>query len=314
MTRLWLEAGERARPADLAELWRALLGSAPRPSGGAAPRSPQRAPHVHARDLRRSGRLGARAVVLRARALRSRSTPARRPRLAGRRHGSAARLLLLVPQPVLVPGGAARLRAAASASTSSSPSAGVIPMAMRGQSVPRAKRLHTLRDADREAARLGMPFGRIHDPIGDGRDALPARGRARPRRRSRARVRARGQPRRSGPRRSTSRATTGCGRCASGPGSTGPTAPAALENDALPGPRAGEHRGARGARPLGRAAVRLRGRAVLGSGPDRGRRDRPAGRGIGARWRPEPPNLVLLITDQQRAPQHWPADPAGSTR
>jgi 2-hydroxychromene-2-carboxylate isomerase len=45
---------------------------------------------------------------------------------------------------------------------------GVIPMAMRGQSVPRAKRLHTLRDADREAARLGMPFGRIHDPIGSG--------------------------------------------------------------------------------------------------------------------------------------------------
>ncbi len=45
---------------------------------------------------------------------------------------------------------------------------GVIPMAMRGQAVPRAKRLHTLRDAAREAERLGMPFGRIHDPIGDG--------------------------------------------------------------------------------------------------------------------------------------------------
>ncbi len=45
---------------------------------------------------------------------------------------------------------------------------GVIPMAMRGQSVPAAKRLHTLRDARREAARLGMPFGRVHDPIGDG--------------------------------------------------------------------------------------------------------------------------------------------------
>jgi 2-hydroxychromene-2-carboxylate isomerase len=45
---------------------------------------------------------------------------------------------------------------------------GVIPMAMRGQSVPRAKRLHTLRDVDREARRLGMPFGRIHDPIGPG--------------------------------------------------------------------------------------------------------------------------------------------------
>ena len=45
---------------------------------------------------------------------------------------------------------------------------GVIPMAMRGQAVPAAKRLHTLRDVKREARRLGMPFGRIHDPIGDG--------------------------------------------------------------------------------------------------------------------------------------------------
>ena len=45
---------------------------------------------------------------------------------------------------------------------------GVIPMAMRGQSVPLAKRLHTLRDARREADRLGLPFGRLHDPIGDG--------------------------------------------------------------------------------------------------------------------------------------------------
>jgi len=45
---------------------------------------------------------------------------------------------------------------------------GVIPMAMRGQAVPRAKSLHTLRDVAREAARLGMPFGRIHDPIGAG--------------------------------------------------------------------------------------------------------------------------------------------------
>jgi 2-hydroxychromene-2-carboxylate isomerase len=45
---------------------------------------------------------------------------------------------------------------------------GVVPMAMRGQSVPQAKRLHTLRDVAREAHRLGMPFGRIHDPIGEG--------------------------------------------------------------------------------------------------------------------------------------------------
>jgi len=45
---------------------------------------------------------------------------------------------------------------------------GVIPMAMRGQSVPREKGLHTLRDVAREARRLGMPFGPVHDPIGDG--------------------------------------------------------------------------------------------------------------------------------------------------
>jgi 2-hydroxychromene-2-carboxylate isomerase len=45
---------------------------------------------------------------------------------------------------------------------------GVIPMIMRGQSVPRAKALHTLRDVAREADRLGMPFGRIHDPVGPG--------------------------------------------------------------------------------------------------------------------------------------------------
>jgi len=45
---------------------------------------------------------------------------------------------------------------------------GVIPMVMRGQSVPRAKGVHTLRDVKREARRLGMPFGRIHDPLGEG--------------------------------------------------------------------------------------------------------------------------------------------------
>ncbi|MCX6385017.1 MAG: DsbA family protein [Solirubrobacterales bacterium] len=45
---------------------------------------------------------------------------------------------------------------------------GVIPMMMRGQSVPTAKRIHTLRDAKREADRLKMPFGHIHDPLGEG--------------------------------------------------------------------------------------------------------------------------------------------------
>ena len=45
---------------------------------------------------------------------------------------------------------------------------GVIPMVMRGQSVPRAKGIHTLRDTAREAERLGMPFGPMHDPVGEG--------------------------------------------------------------------------------------------------------------------------------------------------
>lgn len=45
---------------------------------------------------------------------------------------------------------------------------GVLPMAMRGQAVPAAKRLHTMRDTKREADRLGMPFGRVHDPLGSG--------------------------------------------------------------------------------------------------------------------------------------------------
>lgn len=42
----------------------------------------------------------------------------------------------------------------------------VLPMAMRGLPVPRAKRLYIVRDAKREAERLGMEFGCIADPIG----------------------------------------------------------------------------------------------------------------------------------------------------
>ena len=45
---------------------------------------------------------------------------------------------------------------------------GVRPMAMRGQPLPRAKQLYILRDAAREAAELGLPFGPMFDPIGDG--------------------------------------------------------------------------------------------------------------------------------------------------
>jgi 2-hydroxychromene-2-carboxylate isomerase len=45
---------------------------------------------------------------------------------------------------------------------------GVRPMAMRGQPLPLAKRLYILRDATREAQRLSLPFGRMHDPLGEG--------------------------------------------------------------------------------------------------------------------------------------------------
>ena len=45
---------------------------------------------------------------------------------------------------------------------------GVRPMAMRGQPLPIAKRLYILRDATRVADSLGLPFGPMYDPIGEG--------------------------------------------------------------------------------------------------------------------------------------------------
>jgi 2-hydroxychromene-2-carboxylate isomerase len=44
----------------------------------------------------------------------------------------------------------------------------VLPMAMRSISVPRAKRMYTLRDVKREALLRGIPFGRVADPLGAG--------------------------------------------------------------------------------------------------------------------------------------------------
>jgi 2-hydroxychromene-2-carboxylate isomerase len=41
-------------------------------------------------------------------------------------------------------------------------------MAMRSISIPRAKRMYTLRDVKRIADRRGVPFGRVADPLGDG--------------------------------------------------------------------------------------------------------------------------------------------------
>ncbi len=44
----------------------------------------------------------------------------------------------------------------------------VLPMVMRGLPLPASKRRYILLDAKREADRLGVPFGRIADPVGSG--------------------------------------------------------------------------------------------------------------------------------------------------
>lgn len=44
----------------------------------------------------------------------------------------------------------------------------VLPMVMRGLPVPTTKRMYIVKDAKREADRLGVPFGRICDPVGVG--------------------------------------------------------------------------------------------------------------------------------------------------
>ena len=44
----------------------------------------------------------------------------------------------------------------------------VLPMVMRGMKVPLAKLLYIARDATREAERLGIPFGKMVDPVGSG--------------------------------------------------------------------------------------------------------------------------------------------------
>ncbi len=44
----------------------------------------------------------------------------------------------------------------------------VLPMVMRGMAVPRKKLLYIANDASREADRLGVPFGKMVDPVGPG--------------------------------------------------------------------------------------------------------------------------------------------------
>ena len=43
----------------------------------------------------------------------------------------------------------------------------VLPMVMRGMQVPRAKGFYIMRDAVREAERMGIPFGNMRDPVGE---------------------------------------------------------------------------------------------------------------------------------------------------
>lgn len=42
----------------------------------------------------------------------------------------------------------------------------VLPMVMRGMQVPRMKGIYILKDTAREAGRLGIPFGKVADPVG----------------------------------------------------------------------------------------------------------------------------------------------------
>lgn len=44
----------------------------------------------------------------------------------------------------------------------------ILPMVMRGLPVPRAKQIYIALDCKREAERLGLPYGRIVDPVGAG--------------------------------------------------------------------------------------------------------------------------------------------------
>lgn len=44
----------------------------------------------------------------------------------------------------------------------------LLPMVMRGLAVPTTKKLYLVKDSAREARRLGIPFGRIADPVGAG--------------------------------------------------------------------------------------------------------------------------------------------------
>lgn len=61
---------------------------------------------------------------------------------------------------------AERIRALAAAYSAELKLRFVLPMVMRGLPVPRMKGMYITRDVAREARRLGIPFGKIADPVG----------------------------------------------------------------------------------------------------------------------------------------------------
>jgi 2-hydroxychromene-2-carboxylate isomerase len=95
--------------------------------------------------------------------------PAFEPRLEGPRHGPAPTVELWFsfrsPYSWLALPRARTLARAYGAKLELRP---ILPMVMRGLAVPRIKTLYITLDCKREAERLGLPFGKIVDPVGAG--------------------------------------------------------------------------------------------------------------------------------------------------
>ena len=108
--------------------------------------------------------------------------------------------------------------------------------------------MYIVRDAKREADRLGIPFGELCDPLGEGIDELPRdRALGRPGRGADARVRA--SPRCAGSGHEAtrlSRRTSTCGRSSSAPACPGTEAHAAIGDPAALKAAPGERRRSHG--------------------------------------------------------------------
>ena len=92
-----------------------------------------------------------------------------------------------------------------------------LPMVTRGMPLPNVKRMYIVRDAKREADRLGIPFGEICDPLGTGVDNCIAIAHWADAARRAAAVREVRDARRSGPRRATWPSTSICATSSSAP-------------------------------------------------------------------------------------------------